>query len=181
MSSGRGAALGGLATVLGLGVLAVFGFGLGLVAGGLWQAPGLVMQHLLGGTQEVVWSGEPTPSAGPAGASAPGPTAAAEPARPGAPAAPGAEAAPPVSAQPPARGFAIQVGAFRERVAAEGLAESLRTAGYGVYLSPGASGGEARWRVRVGPLGTREAAEAAAERLKTVERLPTWVLDENEG
>ena len=65
------------------------------------------------------------------------------------------------------------------REAAERLAASLRDKGFSVYVSPGARAGEARWRVRVGPLATREEAERAASRLKKVEKLPPWILSED--
>ena len=57
--------------------------------------------------------------------------------------------------------FAVQVGAFGAKEAARALAESLRGRGYEVYVSRG-EGEPASWRVRVGPLPTRERAERAA-------------------
>jgi cell division septation protein DedD len=71
------------------------------------------------------------------------------------------------------------VGAFGEADSAERLAALLRGKGFDVYVSPGVAAGQARWRVRVGPASTREAAEQTAARLKAEEQLPTWVLDEN--
>ena len=86
-------------------------------------------------------------------------------------AAPGARAAGKLS---------VQVGAFAESRAAEQLAESLRGSGLPVYVSPSAAAeGAQRWRVRVGPVRTREEAEQIASRLKTKEKLPTWVLTED--
>ncbi len=73
--------------------------------------------------------------------------------------------------------FSVQVGAFADRLGADELATSLRKAGYAVYLSDGERG--ARWRVRVGPHSTREAAEGTAKRLQTKQQLPTWVLSED--
>ena len=75
--------------------------------------------------------------------------------------------------------FSVQVGAFAEGRAAEDLAATLRGKGYPVYVSAGAGAGSARWRVRVGPLASREAADRTASRLKAEERLPTWVVDES--
>ena len=75
--------------------------------------------------------------------------------------------------------FAVQVGAFAESHSAERLADALRGKGFDVYVSAGASSGEPRWRVRVGPLPSREEAERVATRLKAEEKLPTWVLDED--
>lgn len=73
--------------------------------------------------------------------------------------------------------FSVQVGAFAERGGADELSASLRRAGYPVYLSDSRQG--ARWRVRVGPHSTREAADDTAKRLKAKQQLPTWVLRED--
>jgi DedD protein len=88
-----------------------------------------------------------------------------------------ARKAAPTSTRPIA-GFAVQVGAFSEKSAAQALADSLRAHGYPVYLSP-TEGDPANWRVRVGPLSTRPEAEKMAGRLETAEKLPTWVLGED--
>jgi len=191
---------GWLVTVLGLGVLGLVGFGVGFLAGGLFEEPALVAQQLLGGTERVAWGPERTPgTAAPARVAdaapvaeplAPEPAEASEPAPPPpvALAPPPAEAAPaprpaerPVRLAPSFGRLAIQVGAFAESHAAEQLADRLRTKGYAVYLSPGAGETRARWRVRVGPFASREEADRSAARLKAEERLPTWVLDEDAG
>ncbi|MFP6684955.1 MAG: hypothetical protein VB934_09585, partial [Polyangiaceae bacterium] len=45
-------------------LIAIPGFGLGLVAGVAWEEPSLLGSHLLGGTTEVVaWSGDAAPAA----------------------------------------------------------------------------------------------------------------------
>jgi DedD protein len=75
--------------------------------------------------------------------------------------------------------LAVQVGAFAESGAAERLAEVLRRKGFPVYVTPGTGEAGSRWRVRVGPLGSREEAERTAARLKLDEKLPTWVVDED--
>ena len=80
-------------------------------------------------------------------------------------------------ATPPTSGFAVQVGAFSEKRAAQSLADSLRERGYRVYLSPTESD-PASWRVRVGPHATRPEAEKTARRLESAQKLPTWVLGE---
>ena len=68
---------------------------------------------------------------------------------------------------PDREGFSGQVGAFGDVAAARGLAEQLEGAGYPVYVAPPAPGGEEqRWRVRVGPIETRERAERVASELK---------------
>ncbi len=75
-------------------------------------------------------------------------------------------------------GFSVQVGAFAQNTAAEQVAGDLRSKGYPVYVTPSASSADGRWRVRVGPLQTRGEADEVAGRLKSQERLPTWVLSE---
>jgi DedD protein len=135
--------------------------------------------------------GLPSVAAGQEGEGLPSVAAAPAP-RPAAPEAPGrAGAAPERAARAPgriaraaaeaptARGrVSVQVGAFVEKSAADELAGSLRQKGYAAYVAAGEAGGSARWRVRVGPLPTREEGERQAARLKREERLPTWVLDE---
>jgi DedD protein len=79
----------------------------------------------------------------------------------------------------PVGNTAVQVGAFGTSEAAERLAGSLRRKGFPVYVSPGTKAGGSRWRVRVGPLATREEAEGIAAKLKQVEKLPTWILSED--
>jgi DedD protein len=73
-------------------------------------------------------------------------------------------------------GYAIQVGAFASAEAAQGLASRLRTAGYPVHVI--APERDDRWRVRVGPVASRDEADRTASRLKSEQALPTWVLRE---
>ncbi len=153
-----------------LAALTAGGFGLGALAGALWEEPGLMAGFVVGETEEVSWgSDRRLPEVSAAG---PG-------ARDAIP--PSPDAGRPVAEEAP-RGsghrFAVQVGAFTDSAAAERLAESLRGKGFRVTVSGSAEGGGSRWRVRVGPMETREAAERSAARLKTEETLPTWVLDE---
>jgi cell division septation protein DedD len=181
---------GWLFSLLVLALVAIPGFALGLFAGVLWEDPGLILGDLAGDTDEVAWGPQTEadlnaapapaegaePDAGEAAAPPPDVAAAPPPAPPPLPsadraAAPGARAAGKLS---------VQVGAFAESRAAEQLAESLRSAGLPVYVSPSAAAeGQQRWRVRVGPVATREEAERIASRLKTKEKLPTWVLTED--
>ncbi len=77
--------------------------------------------------------------------------------------------------------FAIQVGAFARSESAERLAQRLEARGYDAYVTPGAGKGNARWRVRVGPVADKGSAEALAGKLKKNEKLPTWILDESGG
>ncbi len=179
----RASRIGWFRALVVLSLLTVLGFAAGLAAGFLWQEPGLIFAYWSGRTAEVAWGADPVPTADPAPAeeaaavSAPGPALSGQGAAPG--------ALPEVSAAPTrgasVRGASVQVGAFSERASAERLAESLRAKGHPVYVSPGAGAGDARWRVRVGPLASREEAERRAGRLKREEKLPTWVLDEGSG
>ncbi len=168
-------------TLAGLSLLAIPGFALGLLFGVAWEDPGLVLGHLFGRTELVAWSR--------------GVDDGVQDRAPAAPRAAVSEELPPVSAAPKpsatrirpdvispgatAGRFAVQVGAFSESRSAERLAESLRGKGFTVYVSPGSKAGEARWRVRVGPFPSRAEADRVASRLKTDEKLPTWVLDED--
>ena len=178
---------GWLFSLLGLALVAIPGFALGLFAGVLWEDPGLILGDLAGDTEEVAWGPQPAPAetgdTAPALAPDAGETAAV-----GSP--PDVAAAPPAAppslptadrAAAPKQGkLSVQVGAFGESRAAEQLAQTLRRSGLPVYVSPSAAAaGEQRWRVRVGPLATREEAERIASRLKTKEKLPTWVLTED--
>lgn len=189
----RGSRLRLLLGIAGLLLLAVPGFALGLLAGVVWREPELVASHLLGGTREVALAG-PEASAPGAEPAATGDVSAAPPAAPatGAPAAaaPGAKAAAPaakgtapgaaaLAAAPGGSGrLAIQVGAFDDSAAAETLAGRLRRKGFPAFVSPGTGDAAARWRVRVGPIASREEADRTAARLKAEERLPTWVVEE---
>ncbi len=91
---------------------------------------------------------------------------------------PRSEVKPSVGGPPLYGRFAVQVGAFADSRSAERLAQSLRDKGMGVYVSPGTQRGDARWRVRVGPIESRAAAGQVATRLKSEEQLPTWVVRE---
>jgi len=178
-------------------VVVAVGFAIGVIAGITWEEPGLVVGYLSGQTEGVEWrvgGGDPEADVlTPDGALPESPSVAAPPPlglhrapaaaaseRENAPARAEADSArkvAPTAAQSPA-GFAVQVGAFSEKSAAKALADSLRSRGYAVYLSP-TEGAPASWRVRVGPMNTRPEAEKTARRLETTEKLPTWVLSED--
>ncbi len=169
-------------------LMSAAGFAVGILAGITWEEPGLVVGYLSGGTEGIEWgvgspAGEPVAEGAPAeapGVAAPPPLGLREApdgaAKKPAPRAP--RAAPARAEAPNAGGFAVQVGAFSEKRAAQALADALRASGYPVYLSP-TEGDPANWRVRVGPLATRPEAERAARRLESAEKLPTWVLGED--
>ena len=168
-----------MATAAGLLLLIVVGFMVGMGAGMMWEEPGLLLAYLAGETEEVAWSAQTVEGSVP--------QVAAPPPRDERPADPqmrrererAAEEETRAAAVASVGRLAVQVGAFETSRAAENLADSLRDKGFPVYVSPGAKPTEARWRVRVGPLVTREEAESTAARLKKVEKLPTWILSED--
>jgi len=187
----EGSRLRVLLGLVGLLLLAVPGFAVGLFAGVVWREPGLVASHLTGSTREVAWEG----SSGAGSAEAPAPAETSDVAAPPpAPSAAGEKSArtpeipsvatarepAPIAAigtEPTAR-LAVQVGAFGDAASAEKLAETLRRKGFPAFVSPSTGASGARWRVRVGPMSAREDADRTAARLKTEERLPTWVTEE---
>ncbi len=195
-----------LGTLVGLVFLTTVGFALGLLVGTTYEEPDLVLGHLRGETEshplanvaagpaagdsasageagvgETVIGVDGPRDAGDIGA-APG-SEAGDAGRPVADAreAPSPRAAPDEPRSRPRvaavrRGFAVQVGAFREAAPAEGLAARLRARGLPDYV---AKAGRAEiWRVRVGQVATRDEADAVARELKQQEGLPTWVLAE---
>jgi hypothetical protein len=161
--------------LLGLLLLAVPGFAVGLLAGVLWREPGLVATHLVGGTREVAWDGPPGAGAREAPTVAVTGDVAAPP-----PAAPTAREPAPIAAieAEATERLAVQVGAFADAASAEKLAGTLRRKGFPAFVSPSTGASGARWRVRVGPMTSRDDADRTAARLKTEERLPTWVIEE---
>jgi cell division septation protein DedD len=148
------------------------GFVVGALAGVVVEEPGLVLADLAGRTERVELAGLPDAAAPPPGRTPePAPLGARAPAA-------GAEAAarPPLPAvSAPRRGprFVIQVGAFAERDAAERLRGRLGDAGFEAFVESGERGSS--WRVRVGPVVGQDEAQRIAQRLKTEQRLPTWV------
>lgn len=192
---------GWLATLGGAALLVAVGFGVGLVAGTAYEEPELVADHLSGKTTEVVLgpigdgqphesldgaSGDVAAAPPPAAASAvePDPQAAVDEPLPtplgagalDAPAAPAPAPAPKTVAKavPAGTGFSIQVGAFGSESTARQLAAELGKRGYKTYVTN--EGADARFKVRVGPIASRNEAEKISSRLKTEHRLPTWIL-----
>lgn len=167
----------------GLLLLAVPGFAVGLLAGVVWREPELVATHLFGGTREVAWGSPSAPQPGAGAPEADGDVAAAP-----APQGDVAAAPPPAARREPAPieaieaapgpRLAVQVGAFGEAAPAEKLAATLRRKGFPAFVSPSTGDAAARWRVRVGPMSSRDDADRTAARLKAEERLPTWVIEE---
>lgn len=78
------------------------------------------------------------------------------------------------STEPPAAaaGFAVQLGAFRDRAAAEALVARLRGGNFDAFVMSG----DGWHRVRVGPLPERDAAVALAERIHRAIGEPTQVV-----
>jgi cell division protein FtsN len=65
-----------------------------------------------------------------------------------------------------AKGFAIQVGAFKDRASADGVVRSLKARGLPAYAVVPAGGGGGLFTVRVGVYRDRADAEAVQERLR---------------
>ena len=74
------------------------------------------------------------------------------------------------------RGWAVQLGSFANKENAEKLAHQLRTQRASVYVISSGSGPTLRYRVRVGPLRDREAAEHAIAKLKSEGHPATLVV-----
>ena len=104
----------------------------------------------------------PTPTAPTA---APAPAASAPAAEPPKPASVTPEAA---AKSPPLEGFAVQVGAFREDDKLRQARDKLAAAGIVHYTERLDNAAGSLTRLRAGPFPTREAAEAAAAKLKGI-------------
>ncbi|MCK6370273.1 MAG: SPOR domain-containing protein [Gammaproteobacteria bacterium] len=73
-----------------------------------------------------------------------------------------AEAAPPPAA---GQGWAVQIGTFAEKANADRVTAQLRKAGFETYVSPTSSGTRTLYRVRVGPVDSRNEVGDLARRL----------------
>ena len=62
--------------------------------------------------------------------------------------------------------WAVQFGSFKAEANADKLVRELKGEGYVVYVSSSGSGPAERYRVRMGPLTDRDAAERAIAKLK---------------
>jgi DedD protein len=69
-------------------------------------------------------------------------------------------------ASPSHHGWAVQLGSFANKANAEKLAHQLRAQRSPVYVISSGSGPSLRYRVRIGPLRDRDAAEHAIAKLK---------------
>lgn len=198
--SGWPAALGGAL------LLVALGFVLGMVAGIAIEAPGLLVDHLAGRSTEVSLApagqagpggagaadaarapGAASPAANaPAGRAAPSADSrrasavrAAPAQRTSAPVQRTAAAAPrraaPRAPTPPAGRFSVQVSAFARADSARSMADELRANGVPAQVVDTRSG-NARYKVRVGPLATKAEAQRMAQRLTRERGLETWVV-----
>jgi DedD protein len=70
----------------------------------------------------------------------------------------------------PARGhFVLQVASYAAQAEAQGRRDQLHEAGVtNAFVEPAAIGGKQQYRLRVGPFPSREAAQAAQARLRTL-------------
>ena len=68
---------------------------------------------------------------------------------------------------PTSRGWAVQLGSFSNRASAEKLAAEFRAGREDVFVMPVKSGATTLYRVRIGPMPERAAAEDTLRRVKT--------------
>jgi DedD protein len=69
----------------------------------------------------------------------------------------------------------VQLGVFANHANAENLSRQLKGQGFPVYVLPGGSGTSVRYRVRVGPLASRDAADRTAAKLKSIGHVSSLV------
>jgi DedD protein len=108
-------------------------------------------------TSAAPTSAAPTGTASASAAPATAPAATAKPVETAAPS--------PISTR---AAWAVQLGSFASRTNADNLSRQLKGQGFSVYVLSGGSGAAARYRVRVGPLADRDAAERTAAKLKSI-------------
>ena len=119
---------------------------------------------LASSTAIVATAAEPAPALHPAasaGATAPTPA----PAPSHQPSQAGASAHTAAAAPAGAGGWVVQLGSFRSRANADRLARQASTNGFKASVSQGSSGARL-YRVRVGPVSERDAANALAARIQ---------------
>lgn len=90
------------------------------------------------------------------------------------------ESAAPVTPVEPAvaGGWAVQVGSFSEQPRARSLKEQLKQAGFDAFVEPFSAGEGTVYRVKVGPVAERSAAEALGERLEREQDLKVLVVSQ---
>jgi len=65
-------------------------------------------------------------------------------------------------------GWAVQLGSFSNQSTAQRMVQDLRARGHEAFVMPVKSGSNTLYRVRIGPLASREEAAAALQRVKTL-------------
>jgi DedD protein len=71
--------------------------------------------------------------------------------------------------------WAVQLGSFASRANADKLSRELKAQGFSVYVLSGGAGSTLRYRVRIGPLSDREAAQRTAAKLKSLGHVSSMV------
>jgi DedD protein len=123
--------------------------------------------------QSMAVGGAPNPPSGP-------PTVSADPApvstAPVSTAPPNTASANTASPSPTSgQAFTVQLGSFANRHNAEKLVHQLKAQGFSIYMNAEGSGAATRYRVRVGPLADRDAAERTIAKLKGLGHAATIV------
>lgn len=80
-----------------------------------------------------------------------------------------------ISPNPPNHGWLAQLGSFAARANAERLERQLRTEGFSPSMSAAGTGSAVRYRVRVGPVPDRAAAEKLVAQLKKAGHPATFI------
>jgi cell division septation protein DedD len=76
-----------------------------------------------------------------------------------------------------AKGYAVQVAAFKSRKSARKLRDELKEKGYPAYIAQNAKGEEEKWfRVRLGKYATRRQAQQAVQRLKQKTKFKPFIV-----
>jgi len=73
------------------------------------------------------------------------------------------------------KGFSVQVGSFPSKDEAQKLTAKLSAKNYMAYTSSFSNKGATWYRVRVGPFKTETAARRVSDKLKSDEKLNTFV------
>ncbi len=196
---------GWLPSLLGATLLVLSGFSLGLVVGVVKDEPELVAGHLSGRSQEISWATEVLPEeTAPGVAAAPdfmsqaGEAVQAKPESEFSDRTGSADDMPHVDlpetrstvsvsqlpkvsaarATNSGAAYIVQVGAFKASQPAERVANELGKKGYAAYVVTASEGEKKLWRVRVGPMTSRDEADSVSSRLKREEKMMPFVLSE---
>ncbi len=82
---------------------------------------------------------------------------------------PGTKPTPPTSKPPAGGGYVLQIAAYTAQADAQGRRDKLHQAGVtNAFVEPVSASGKQQFRLRVGPFPSREAAQAAQARLRTL-------------